>query len=82
MSESPCQRSPLARLVLFMFSLAIAGSILAGAHYYAVDLPAQITKQPPQNALSSFYKCEMCMTNCGIALDIIECRSQCDGVCP
>lgn len=35
------ERSPLARLVLFMVCTAIAGSILAGAHYAAVDLPAQ-----------------------------------------
>ena len=43
------QRSPLASLVLFMFCLAIAGSALAGAHYYAVDLPAQNAIKAPAN---------------------------------
>jgi hypothetical protein len=50
-----CQstRSPLARLVLFMICLAIAGSAIAGAHYAVVDLPAQNHVQnPPANSES------------------------------
>lgn len=41
--------SPLARLVLFVICLAIAGSCVAGAHYAAVDLPAQKAVQVPLN---------------------------------
>ena len=33
--------SPLARRVLFIVCLAIAGSFVAGVHYVAVDLPLQ-----------------------------------------
>lgn len=33
--------SPLARLVLFMVCLSIVGTVVAGAHYVAVDRPAQ-----------------------------------------
>lgn len=40
MSEAQ-QFNALMKLVLFMVCLAAAGSILAGAHYYAVDLPQQ-----------------------------------------
>ena len=47
MSEKP---SPLARLVLVMICLSIAGSIVAGAHYYVVDLPQQKALQAPANS--------------------------------
>jgi hypothetical protein len=33
--------SPLAGLVVFMIGLAVAGTLVSGVHYYAVDLPAQ-----------------------------------------
>jgi len=41
--------SPLARLVLFIVCLSIAGSFVAGLHYVAVDLPRQQNVQPPSN---------------------------------
>ncbi|MCK9630845.1 MAG: hypothetical protein M0R30_04325 [Methanoregula sp.] len=43
-------RSPLARLVLFMVCLSIAGSVVAAAHYYAIDIPEQQDVQPPANS--------------------------------
>lgn len=43
------ERSPLARLVLFMICLAITGSAVAVVHYYAVDLPAQAALHAPNN---------------------------------
>jgi len=33
--------SPLARLVLFMICLSVAGSAVAAAHYAAIDMPQQ-----------------------------------------
>ena len=51
MITSPSPRSPLVRLVLFMVCLAIVGTIVAGTHYYAVDLPRQKSLQIPRNAL-------------------------------
>jgi archaellum component FlaG (FlaF/FlaG flagellin family) len=72
------QRSPLARLVLFMVCLAIAGSILAGAHYYAVDLPQQKTLQAPENAESSNSNCEICRHNCLVDPDYYSCLSICN----
>ena len=49
MPETDEKRSPLARLVIFMVCLSIAGSVVAGVHYVAVDLPAQKAVQVPQN---------------------------------
>ena len=47
------EKSPLTRLVLFIVCLAIAATIVAGAHYLAVDLPAQETAlHPPANSES------------------------------
>lgn len=80
-SMSEPQRSPLASLVLFMFCLSIAGSALAGAHYYAVDLPAQKNVQAPENAQSSMSKCNTCKKNCIVDPDIYKCLSECELHC-
>lgn len=50
--------SPLARLVLFMIGLAVAGTLVSGMHYYAIDLPAQQVTSVPENWGSS------CMVEC------------------
>lgn len=42
-------KSPLARLVLFMVCLSVAASIVAGAQYFAVDLPGQQVLHAPAN---------------------------------
>jgi hypothetical protein len=52
MSASQPVHQPLARFVLFMICLAIAGSAIAVVHYGVVDLPAQATLQAPRNALA------------------------------
>ena len=35
------ERSPLARLVLFLVCLSLVGAVAAGIHYFAIDLPQQ-----------------------------------------
>jgi hypothetical protein len=50
MTASPPGKSPLLRLVLFIICLAITGSIIAGVHYFAIDLPQQQNMQAPTNA--------------------------------
>ncbi|WP_158491362.1 hypothetical protein [Methanoregula formicica] len=42
-----------------MAVLAVAGSIVAGMHYYAVDLPQQKTVQAPANVIDTkqFHAC-------------------------
>ena len=66
MQES--QASPLARLVLFIVCLSIAGSIAAGVHYFAVDLPEQkaLSEHPPANPSNSDTqeKCNTCLSSC------------------
>jgi hypothetical protein len=50
------ERSPLARLVLFMFCLSIAGSLVAGIHYAAIDIPQQeFSASQPTNSNSNCY---------------------------
>jgi len=45
------ERLPLARLVLFMACLSIAGSFLAGSHYVIIDRPHQeFASHPPPNS--------------------------------
>jgi len=78
--------SPLARLVLFMICLSIAGSILAGAHYYAIDLPEQkaLSEQTPANANSNTgEKCNTCRSQCGYLSynEVYQCLAICENIC-
>jgi hypothetical protein len=83
MSGSQSQRSPLARLVLFMVCLAIAGSAVAAAHYYAIDLPMQ--QIAPHNDLGYSpppIPCNQCSENCNLpwtpyALCYMACMDNC-----
>ncbi|MHB8164089.1 MAG: hypothetical protein ACYDDV_07030 [Methanoregula sp.] len=51
MNQKSSERSPLARLVLFMICLSVAGSCFAGLHYAVVDRPAQLLAlHPPANS--------------------------------
>ncbi len=60
MSEAHIQKSPLARLVLFIICLSITGSMIAGVHYFAVDLPNQqsISKPPANWACACLNECD------------------------
>ena len=61
------EKTPLARLVLFMVCLSIAGASVAGAHYYVIDMPQQkaLSGYPPANANTDLMeKCSTCMNNC------------------
>ena len=60
-SEQP----PLARLVLFMICLAALGSILAGAHYLVLDIPAQQNVPSPENSGWDTTSCTQCKHDCG-----------------
>lgn len=45
--------SPLARLVVFMVCLSVAGTFIAGLHYLAIDKPSQDTTEQPLNELGA-----------------------------
>ena len=70
--------SPLARLVLFMVCLSVAGTLLAGGHYFAVDLPQQQSVQVPSNGntLSEILGPAICKTKCQDDDD--ECFRECN----
>jgi len=62
--------SPLARLVLFMICLSIAGSLVAWIHYNVIDRPAQIAAlQAPEN--SDQDQCWVCKD------DLKSCKNDC-----
>jgi hypothetical protein len=56
--------SPLARLVVFITCLALAGSFVAGAHFVAVDLPEQMHVQAPTNHNSNIEWCNNALHMC------------------
>ena len=66
--------TPLARLVLVIVCLAIAGGFVAGVHYFAIDLPQQkaVEQQPPSDASRCVQDClnsggdrDTCLISCG-----------------
>jgi hypothetical protein len=65
MSSPSSGRSPLARLVLFIVCLSIAGGIVAGAHWYVIDAPQQnALLQPPTNTDTCEGACHMQSNDC------------------
>ena len=83
---SGIEKSPLARLVLFMVCLSIAGSFVAGAHYYVIDVPQQkaLSGYPPANAnTDTAEKCNTCMNGCVHSgkYNYWECKLYCEIIC-
>ena len=81
MSES--SHSPLASLVLCMVCLSVAGTCIAGVHYYAIDLPEQKNLQIPTNALmtcSAYCDAQYyaCIPSCKGSSSLASCRSNCE----
>ena len=56
-------QSPLARLVLFMIFLSVAGALIAGMHYLVIDKPSQDAVEQPLNDLHSY-----CIKACRVHL--------------
>ena len=77
MADTHAENSPLARLVLFMVCLSIVGSILAGAHYVTVDLPAQKNIPAPLNTIELQAACKICETGCIFDTDQYGCDLTC-----
>ncbi len=78
-------RSPLASLVLFTVCLSIAGTCIAGVHYYAVDLPQQNLQAPSNSLMTCSQYCDAqyysCIPYCKRYTDInslASCRSNCE----
>jgi len=76
-------RTPLARFILFMIGLSIIGSAIAGAQYYAVDLPQHQSVKAPANfgycdpiIVEAAYRCAR--TDCNLCLAIAENKLECE----
>ena len=65
-------QSPITRLVLFIVCLAIAGTFVAGVHYFAIDLPQQNALQAPENLFSPGG-------SCACDQELASCKSTCTG---
>jgi len=67
--------SPLARFMLAMVLLALAGSCMAGAHWYAVDLP-------DQENLEEYTKCTgRCVSSNAVYMSPVGPRTPGDDSC-
>jgi len=63
-----------------MVCLSIAGSLVAGVHWFAIDLPAQKaqTLHPPGNGNTELQAaCNICMQNCQFDPEIYACEMTC-----
>jgi hypothetical protein len=83
---SGMEKPPLARLVLFMVCLSIAGAFVAGAHYYVIDVPQQkaLSGNPPANTnRDTVEKCNTCMNGCVYSgkYNYWECKLNCEIIC-
>ena len=71
-------QAPLARLMLFLVSLALFGSLIAGTHYVAVDLPAQQAGPVPMNYIPNDPSaCARCMSLCAVQPWDNSCPNNC-----
>ena len=66
MADPQSRRTPLARLMLFLICLSVAASVVAGMHYYAIDLPEQEAQAllVPQNTQELWAACNICKAGC------------------
>lgn len=74
--------TPLSRLVLFLVCLSAAGGIIAGIHYFAIDLPEQMEPIEiiPDNIVPPYNPCciaqnTTCFSNC--TADDTGCMREC-----
>jgi len=80
MTEPQSTQSPFARLVLFMVCLSIAGSLVAGVHWFAIDLPVQQARAlhpPPNQNIELNAACKVCMLDCLFDSNIYACEMTC-----
>jgi hypothetical protein len=67
MADIRSEKTPLARLMLFMICISVAGSIGAGISWFAVELPAQNAVTAPANGdtLACGNARQECTNGCG-----------------
>ena len=83
MADLQSEKMPLARLMLFLICLSVAGSVGAGVHYYAVDLPEQDAQAvlTPRNGQELKAACNICVSGCLGKPDEFGCLQTCQLAC-
>jgi len=84
LTMSGIEKSPLARLLLFIVCLSIAVAFVAGAHYYIIDVPQQkaLSGYPPANAnTDTIEKCNTCRSYCPYSGNYYQCKFDCEVIC-
>ena len=82
MTGSPKETTPLGCLAFFIVGVSVLGSILAGAHYFAIDLPKQQPITLPENGASEMIEFqERCKGDCYNAYNP-SCYDACNGLIP
>lgn len=70
-SSQQKERSPLDRLIIFIVCLAMTGTVVAGVHYFTIDLPGEKSIQAPLNLGKSDDPC---------SVQEEQCRADCNGL--
>jgi len=83
MVDIQSEKTPLARLMLFLICVSVAGSIVAGVHYYTVDLPKQEAQAllTPKNGQELKAACNICVSGCLGKPDEYGCLQTCQLAC-
>jgi hypothetical protein len=78
MSAATKPGTALRALVLFMICLSIAGTLIAGAHWFAIDKPQQdaLKNTAPKN--SGFLDCPSCIATCPAGMVPNDCLAYCE----
>jgi hypothetical protein len=78
MSAAPTHGSALRALVLFMICLSIAGTLMAGVHWFAIDMPRQDALKNTAPANSGILDCPSCIASCPSSMAYNDCLAYCE----
>jgi hypothetical protein len=80
MTAATAQGTVLSKLVLFMVCLSIAGTVVAGAHWFAIDRPQQDALGNKAPANSGFLDCPTCIATCPPGMAYNDCLAYCEQI--
>ena len=82
MSAATTPGKALRALVLFMVCLSIAGTLVAGAHWFVVDKPQQdaLKNTAPENGVINGFGCVECLHVCGPLRGHYACHDYCEQI--
>ena len=82
MSAATTPGKALRALVLFMVCLSIAGTLVAGAHWFVVDKPQQdaLKNTAPENCGTTSLDCPACLSICYPLKGYYACQDYCEQI--